>query len=283
MAACTSAGPAKKQAGAFGHQDVVAHQRQVRAAGHAHAHDGGELRNAHGAHHRVVAEDAAEIVGVGKDVFLQRKKHAGGVDQINRRDVIFDGDILRANDFLRGHREKRAGFHGGVVGDDHERAAADAREPGYRSGRRRAAPLFVHFVGGENAQLEKLRAGIDQLRDAFARREPAFLVLRFDGFRAAALANLLFFVLDLGEEIDDAAVVFFEVGRLRVDAGFQDGRSHSQTSRRDSHRRAEAPSHAKANSIRFAANFRERPVIWFSGSEIIVVQRSARIGVCSGE
>jgi len=31
---------------------------------------------------------------------------------------------------------------------------------------------------------------IDQLGDAFPRRQAAFLVLRFDGFRAAALLNL---------------------------------------------------------------------------------------------
>ncbi len=98
--------PGEEKAAAFGHQDVVAHHRQIRAARHAHAHDGGDLRNAHGAHHRVVAEDAAEIVGVGEDVLLQREKNAGGIDQINRGDAIFDGDVLRADHFLRGHREK---------------------------------------------------------------------------------------------------------------------------------------------------------------------------------
>ena len=118
-------GPGEKKAAAFGHQDVVAHHRQIRAARDAHAHDRGDLRNAHGAHHRVVAEDAAEIVGIGEDVFLQRKKNAGGIDQVNRGDAIFDGDVLRANHFLRGHREERAGFHGGVVGDDHHAAAGN--------------------------------------------------------------------------------------------------------------------------------------------------------------
>ena len=63
----------KKKSAAFGHQYVVAHQRQIRAAGHAHAHDGGDLRNAHGAHHRVIAENAAKVVGIGKNIFLQRK------------------------------------------------------------------------------------------------------------------------------------------------------------------------------------------------------------------
>ena len=40
-------GAGEKKAGAFGHQDVIAHDREIRAAGNAHAHDGGDLRNAH--------------------------------------------------------------------------------------------------------------------------------------------------------------------------------------------------------------------------------------------
>ena len=148
-------GAGEKKAGAFGHQDVIAHHREVGAAGHAHAHDGGDLRDAHGAHHRIVAEDAAEIVGVGENVFLQRQKNAGGIDQINRGNVIFDGDILRANDFFRGHGEKRAGFYGGVVGDEHEGAAADSREAGDGSRAGCAAPFLVHFVSGVNAQARK--------------------------------------------------------------------------------------------------------------------------------
>jgi hypothetical protein len=44
-----------------------------------------------------------------------------------------------------------------------------------------------------------LRPGIDQPGDAFARGQTAFLVLRLDGLRAAALANLLFLILDLGQ------------------------------------------------------------------------------------
>src|ERR1700730_5470838 len=109
---------------------MVAHYREVRGACYAHAHDGGDLRDAHGAHHRVVAEDAAEIVGVREDVFLQGEKNAGGVDEINCGDAIFDGDILRANYFFRGHGEEGASFYGGVVNDEHESAAADTRQAG---------------------------------------------------------------------------------------------------------------------------------------------------------
>ena len=144
-------GAGEEEAGAVGHQDVVAHYREVRATCHAHAHDGGDLRDAHGAHDGIVAKDAAEIVGVGEDVFLQGEKYAGGVDQINCGDAIFDGDILRANYFFRGHREESAGFYGGVVDDEHDGAAGDAGQAGDYACAGRAAPFFVHFVGGIDA------------------------------------------------------------------------------------------------------------------------------------
>ena len=96
-------------------------------------------------HDGVIAKDAAKVVGVGKNIFLQRQKDAGGIHEIDGGDVIFDGDVLRANHFLRGHREKRASLHGGVVGDDHEHAAVKRAEAGDDACGRRAAPLFVHF------------------------------------------------------------------------------------------------------------------------------------------
>jgi hypothetical protein len=74
-----------------------------------------------------------------------------------------------------------------------------------------------------------MRAGIDQFRDAFAGGEATLFVLRFGRFGAAALGDLLLFILYLSNEIDDFSAVFGEVGRLGVDAGFQDGRRHSQS------------------------------------------------------
>ena len=110
----------QKQSATLSHQYVVAHQWQVGAAGHAHAHDGGDLRNAHGAHDRVIAEDAAKIVGVRENIFLQRQKYARRIHQINRRNVVLNGDVLRPDDLLRRHGEKGAGFHRGVVHNQHE-------------------------------------------------------------------------------------------------------------------------------------------------------------------
>src|SRR5213080_4640993 len=57
---------------------------------------------------------------VSGDVFLQREKHAGGVDQVDGWDAVFDRDVLGADDFFGSHREKRAGFYGSVVHDQHD-------------------------------------------------------------------------------------------------------------------------------------------------------------------
>ncbi len=96
---------------------------QIGAAGDAHAHDRGDLRDAHRGHDGVVAEDAAEIVLVGEDVFLQRQEDAGGVDEVDGRDAVFDGDGLGADDLLGGHGKEGAGLDRGVVGDDHAELA----------------------------------------------------------------------------------------------------------------------------------------------------------------
>ena len=64
----------EKEARAFGHENCVGHDGKIRAAGNAHTHDGGDLRNAERAHDGVVTEDAAEVVGVGEDVFLSGRK-----------------------------------------------------------------------------------------------------------------------------------------------------------------------------------------------------------------
>ena len=64
------------------------------------------LRNARGRDDGVVAKDAAEIVLVGKDLFLQRQEDAGRIDQIDQRQAIREGDPLRPQHLLGGRRER---------------------------------------------------------------------------------------------------------------------------------------------------------------------------------
>ena len=210
---------------------MVAHHGKIRAARHAHAHDRGNLGNAYGTHHRVVAKNAAKVVGVGENIFLQRQKNAGGIYQINCRDVIVDGHVLRANDLFGGHGEERPGFHRGVIRDNHKGAATNHSQARNRAGAGRAAPLLVHFEGRVNTQLEELRAGINQLGDALARGQAPFLVLRLNRLGAATLKNLLFFIFDFRKEIDHAACVLFEFGGFAIGGSFQNGSGHARPSR----------------------------------------------------
>ena len=80
---------------------------EVAASGHAIAHDGRDLWDPGGRDDGVVAEDAAEIVFVGKDLFLQREKNAGRVDEIDERQPILHGDALRAQTFLPSSERRR--------------------------------------------------------------------------------------------------------------------------------------------------------------------------------
>ena len=222
--------PREKEPRPLGHQNVVAHDRQIRAAGHAHAHNGRYLWDAHRAHHRVVAEDAAKIIRIGKDVFLQRQEYSRRIHQINGWDAVLDGDVLRADDLFRRHREEGAGLYRRIVRDDHKQPPAHAAEPGHCACGRGAAPFFIHLISGVDAQLKKAGIRIDEFGDALARRQPAFGVLRFDRFWPAALADAFLFIFDFRQEIDDPARVLGIVGRLQVEGGFQGRSRHSLTS-----------------------------------------------------
>src|SRR6185437_7628968 len=143
----------------------------------------------------------------------------GGVHQVDGGNVVVNGDVLRPNDLLGGHREEGAGFHRGIVHDEHEQAAVDAAQAGNHAGSRSAAPFFVHAVSSVDAQFEQFRAGIEQPGDALAGGEAAFLVLRFDGLGAATLGDLFFFVAQAGNQFGHGPHVLLEALRGGVNGG----------------------------------------------------------------
>ena len=115
------------RAGAADDDRLVRHRRHVGAAGGARAHHGGDLRDPLGGHARLVEEDAPEVVAVGEDLVLQREERPARVDEVEAREVVLLGDLLRAQVLLHREREVRAALHRRVVGDDHARAALDDR------------------------------------------------------------------------------------------------------------------------------------------------------------
>ena len=83
------------------HDDgLVRHRGHVRAARRARAEHGRDLRKTRRAHARLVVEDAPEVVAVGKDLGLQRQERAARVHEVDRREGVLQGDLLRAEVLL---------------------------------------------------------------------------------------------------------------------------------------------------------------------------------------
>ena len=81
-------------------------------------------------HRRLVEEDPAEVLAVGEDLVLQRQERAAGVDEVDARQPVVQGHLLRAQVLLDRHRVVGAALDGRVVGDDHALAAAHAADAG---------------------------------------------------------------------------------------------------------------------------------------------------------
>ena len=138
---------------------LVAHRRHVGAAGGARAHHDGDLRDPLRGHARLVVEDPPEVVAVGEDLGLERQERAARVDEVEAREVVLLGDLLRAQVLLHREREVGAALHGRVVRDDDALLALDDADAGHDPRRGRGA--VVQIPGGERVQLEEGGAGVD--------------------------------------------------------------------------------------------------------------------------
>ncbi len=202
---------------------LVAHRRDVGAAGGARAHDERDLRDALCGHARLVEEDAAEMVAVREDLVLHGQERPARVDEVEARQAVLLGDLLRAQVLLDRERVVRAALDRRVVRDDQALAALDDADAGDDPRRGRVAAVEV--PGGERVQLEEGRAGVEQAVDALAREElPARAVL-LDRLRAAALGDLRVPRAELLDERLHAAPVLGERGVGAVDAALEDHRA----------------------------------------------------------
>ncbi len=164
---------------------LVAHRRDVRAAGGARAHDGGDLGDAGRREASLVVEDPAEVVAVGEDLGLERQERAARVDEVDARQAVLLGDFLRAQVLLHRQREVRAALDRGVVRDDHALAALDDADAGDDPRRRRL--VVVDAPGGERRQLEECRVGVAKAVDPLARRELPARAVALERFLPASL------------------------------------------------------------------------------------------------
>ena len=199
------------RAGAAHDHRLVAHRRHVGAAGGARAHHDRDLRDPGSRHPRLVVEDPAEVLAVGEHLGLQRQEGAARVDEVEARQPVLLGHLLRAEVLLDGQREVGAALHGGVVRDDHALPALDDADPGDDPGARRLA--VVHVPGGERVQLEERRPGVDQPVDPFAGEQLAARAVALDRALAAAGGDLRRARLQLLDELLHPRLPAFEIVR----------------------------------------------------------------------
>ena len=185
-------------AGAADDDGFVAHGGDVGAAGGARAHDGGNLGDAEGAHARLVVEDAAEVVFIGKDVVLEWEEGAAGIDEVDAGEVVLFGDFLGAEVFFDGEGVVGAALDGGVVGDDDAGVAGDEADAGDDAGGWDV--IVVDAIGGEGAEFEEGGCGVEEELDALAGEEFAAGAVAFDGGGVAAGSDAVEACAQFGEK-----------------------------------------------------------------------------------
>ena len=179
-----------------------------------------------GAEVGLVVEDAAEVVAVGEDLVLVGQVGAAGVDQVDARQPVLRGDLLRAQVLLDGQRVVGAALDGGVVAHDQAldaRHAADARD---HAGARRGvlAALFgIHAERGQRRDLEEGRARVEQALDAVARQQLAARQVLLARVVAAAQRDLLELGVQVVHQQAHRRGVGLEVFRAGVQLGRESG------------------------------------------------------------
>ena len=200
------------------HDDgFVRHRRHIGAARRARAHDHGDLRNAGGRQRRLVVEDAAEMIAVGKHLGLVRQVGASRVDEVDAGEPVFTRDLLRAHVLLHGQRIVGAAFDGGVVADDHAFAAFDPADAGDDAGGMDL--VLIHAVGGERREFEERRARIDQRHHPLARQQFPARCVAFARARRSARRRFRPTMAEFLDQRSHARGIGAELVRVLVDGG----------------------------------------------------------------
>ncbi|ADP95765.1 hypothetical protein HP15_1 [Marinobacter adhaerens HP15] len=187
----------------------IGHGGHVGATGGAQTHYDGDLRDVVGRHAGLVVEDAAEVVTIREDFVLAGQVGAAGIDQVDARQAVLQGDFLGAQVFFDGQRVVAAAFYGGVVGDDHAFGAGDAAHAGDDAC---SGDFFiVNVVGGELADFQERGAVVQEAVDALSGEQLATgdVALLVGG--AAALLDGGHFVAQVGYGLGHGFLVGLEL------------------------------------------------------------------------
>ena len=125
------------------------------------------------------------MIAIGKDLRLERKECAAGVDEIHAGKPVLQRHFLRAHVLLDGDWIVGPSLHGRIVRDDQHLAPGHAADAGDDARRRRI--VVVQVPRGEWRELEQRRSWIEQLVDALAYRKLSLLAMPLQVALASAL------------------------------------------------------------------------------------------------
>src|SRR5262249_12710921 len=151
----------------------------------------------------------AEVVAVREDLGLERQERAAGVDEVETGKTVLLRHLLQPQVLLDRQREVGAALDGRVVGDDRALTPFDDADPRDDPRRRRIA--VVDLPGGEGAELEEGRTGVDEAVDPLAREQLSTRPVTFDRTLAAAACDLRRPLAQLGDEALHPGSAAFEL------------------------------------------------------------------------
>ena len=137
----------------------VRHCWNIGPASGATSHDNCNLANALRAHVRLIEEDAAEMLAVGKDLVLARQIGPAAVDEVDTRQFVLECDLLRPQVFLDRQRIIGTTLHGRVVRNDNAQFSSDLANSGNHSGCRNV--IIVNAVSRQLPNLKERRSRIE--------------------------------------------------------------------------------------------------------------------------
>ena len=188
------------------------HRRHIGTTGGTGPHHDRDLRYALAAHPRLIVKNRAKVIAVGKDLILIGQVRATLIHEIDAGQMVFLGDLLRAQVLFDGHREIGATLHRRIVADDHAphgpATVTNARDHAGTRARRR------HTGHAPPSRRPQERASPDQA-DWRRGRAAAFcraLMARTGGF-SPAQGRFSRSLCDLREGLSCAATLACKLGR----------------------------------------------------------------------
>ena len=149
----------------------IRHRWHIGPACRARAHDDSDLRNACRRHLRLVIEDPAEVIAVGKNLVLIGQVRAPAIDKVDGGKAALRSDLLRAQVLFDRNREIGAAFHRGIVADHHDLPPFDLSDTGDQPCA--GCGTIMQIMARQCPDFEERRARIKQVRHPRARQHLA--------------------------------------------------------------------------------------------------------------